>query len=147
MTVDRRLTDYELEVGLAMTARRDAALALRDAIDHDVSRYQDGMDQVRAGRAMDILDPTTAGEIRQAMTELVSEFEACRHRFRLALVAVAVDNGLTAREIGTAFQFSRQLAGRYLREAFDRWPELDRQTSDEAAADASPAQAGPATTP
>jgi len=125
MDLDRQLTQYEVEVGEAMGARRDAALRLRDAIANDVTGYDDGMAVVRAGKTMEILVPPAAGQIRQTMSDAIAEFEAARHRFRLALVAVAVDNGLTARQIGDAFAFSRQLASRYLKEARERWPELE----------------------
>jgi len=125
MALDRELSPYEAEVGAAMTARRDAGVRLKDALCHDVAGYDGGMALVAAGRAMEILSPPTAGSIRQGMSEAVNEFEAARHRFRLALVAVAMDHGLTAREIGEAFGFSRQLASRYLKEARQKWPALE----------------------
>ena len=130
MTPERELTPYEIEVGEAMTARRDAGVRLRDALSSDVLRYDDGMDIVRAGKTMEILIPPAAGQIRQAMSDAVTAFEAARHRFRLALVAVAVDNGLTARQIGDAFGFSRQLASRYLKEAREKWPDLQHPADD-----------------
>jgi len=125
MTLMRALTPYELEVGEAMTARRDAALRLRDVLDADVAGYEDGMATVLAGRSREILVPTAAGQIRQVVSDAIGAFEAARHRFRLALVVVAVDNGMNAREIGDAFGFSRQLASRYLREARSKWPDLE----------------------
>ena len=66
----------------------------------------------------------------------MSEFESARHRFRLAMVAVSLDDGMNAAQIGQAFAFSRQLASRYLKEARERWPEL-----------AEPADRRPAGTP
>ena len=38
---------------------------------------------------------------------------------------------LTARQIGEAFAFSRQLASRYLKEARAKWPDLDTSHVDE----------------
>jgi hypothetical protein len=58
----------------------------------------------------------------------MGEVESARHRFRLALVAVALDNGMTAGQIGEAFAFSRQLASRCLKEARVKWPDLQRTT-------------------
>ena len=130
MTLDRELTPYEVEVGDAMTARRDTGLRLRDVIAAVVTGYDEGMAIVRGGKTMDILIPPSAGQIRQAMSDAVAEFEAARHRFRLALVAVAMDHGLTARQIGDAFGFSRQLASRYLKEARENWPDLEHQVAD-----------------
>jgi len=130
MTLDRELTPYEVEVRAAMTARRDAALRLRDALDHDVTGFADGLALIESGRCRDILAPPSAGAIRQGMSDAINDFEAARHRFRLALVAVAADNGLSARQIGDAFAFSRQLASRYLKEAHARWPELEAHADD-----------------
>ena len=39
--------------------------------------------------------------------------------------AVAIDNGMTAGQVGEAFGFSRQLASRYLKEARAKWPALE----------------------
>jgi len=125
VTLDRELTPFEQEVRATMAARRAAALRLRDALDQDVSGYDDGLALIDAGRSMEILAPPAAGAIRQHMSDAINEFEGARHQFRLALVAVAADNGLTARQIGDAFSFSRQLASRYLKEAHARWPALE----------------------
>ena len=70
-----------------------------------------------AGAAVDFMVPSVAGAARRNVSEVMSEFESARHRFRLAMVAVSLDNGMTAAQIGHAFAFSRQLASRYLKEA------------------------------
>ena len=136
MTSERQLTPYEVEVAEALTARRDSAIRLKEVLAGIVSTYDDDLDDVMDGRSIDILLLPTAGQIRRGMSEAVTEFEAARHRYRLALVAVAVDHGLTARQIGDSFAFSRQLASRYLKEARAKWPELEAQAFDE------PLQAG-----
>jgi hypothetical protein len=120
----RELTVYELEVAEAMTVRRDAAVHLQTVLADDVAQYDGGMAAIRAGLAKDILVPTVGGTIRRSVSDAINELEAARHRFRLALVAVAVENGMTAGQIGEAFGFSRQLASRYLKEARGRWPAL-----------------------
>ena len=137
MTLDRDLTRYEIEVAETLTARRDSALRLRDALEFDVAGFEDGITAVREGRALDILEATYAGEIRQRMSDALLDFEAARHRFRLAMVALAMDDGRSARQIGDAFKFSRQLASRYLKEARATWPEL-RGTVGDAYEDAGP---------
>jgi hypothetical protein len=118
------LTVYEIEVCDAMTARRDAAVSLQLMLADDVSLYDDSMDGVRAGLVLDMLVPAIGGTFRRSLSEVMSEFESTRHRFRLALTAVALDNGMSAVQIGQAFAFSRQLASRYLKEARQKWPEL-----------------------
>ena len=140
MALDRDLTQYEIEVGEAMTVRRDAARRLWDLLAEDMRGYGDGMVAVREGRAMDIFAPRSAGEVRQRMSDAVNEFEATRHGFRLAMVAMAVDNGRTIRQIAETFMFSRQLASRYLKEARTRWPDLQPTAIEPgAAAGATPA--------
>jgi hypothetical protein len=131
MDGDRRLTTYEIEVAESMTARRDAAVRLQDVLAEVVDSYPVDMNDVMDGRTMDALLVPDAGQIRQHISEAVTAFEAARHRFRLALVAVAMDHGLTARQIGDSFAFSRQLASRYLKEARAKWPELEVHALDE----------------
>jgi hypothetical protein len=122
------LSPYELEAAEAMTARRDAAVRLQTVLADDVSQYEGGMAAIRAGLAKDILVPPVGGTIRRGVSEAMAELEAARHRFRLALVAVGIDNGMTAGQIGAAFGFSRQLASRYLKEAHAKWPGLPNPT-------------------
>jgi len=120
----RALTIYEVEVCAAMTVRRDAALRLRQVLADDINQYEAGMECVRAGLALDVMVPAIGGSARQTVSAATSAFESARHRFRLALVAVAMDNGISAARIGEGFGFSRQLASRYLKEAREQWPEL-----------------------
>lgn len=122
---DRELTVYELEAAEAMTARRDAAVNLQTVLGDDIAQYDGGMAAIRAGLAKDILVSSVGGSIRRSVSDAMSELEAARHRFRLALVAVAIDNGMTAGQVGEAFGFSRQLASRYLKEARTKWPALE----------------------
>jgi hypothetical protein len=131
-TGPRGLTVYELEVAEAMTVRRDAAVHLQTVLADDLAQYEDGMAAIRAGLAKDILVPTIGGSIRRSVSDAMGELEAARHRFRLALVAVAIDNGMTAGQIGEAFAFSRQLASRYLKEARAKWPGLQQIPCDSA---------------
>ena len=120
----RELTVYELEAAEAMTARRDAAVNLQTVLADDIAQYEGGMAAIHAGLARDMLAPSVGGTIRRSVSDAMSELEAARHRFRLALVAVAVENGMNAGQVGEAFGFSRQLASRYLKEARAKWPAL-----------------------
>ena len=130
IALERELSPYEIEMAEAMTVRRDAALQLRDALNDDVSGFDGGMATIAAGKAIEILVPPIAGQIRQDLSLAVAEFEAARHRFRLALIALAIDHGMSAPDIGVAFSFSRQLASRYLGEALARWPDLRTPAED-----------------
>ena len=126
------LSPYEVEVCAALTARRDAAQRLQQILADDVAGYCGGVATVHAGLVMEYLVPAIGGTARRNVSDRVTEFESARHRFRLALVAVALDNGMSAVQIGAAFEFSRQLASRYLKEARAKWPELGSQTSGRA---------------
>jgi len=120
----RELTVYETEVLDALVDRRDAAVRLQRVLADDIAQFDDGAACVREGRAVRLLDETIGGTARRNVTDAVAEFECARHRFRLALVAVGVDNGMSGAEIGQALSFSRQLASRYLKEARVKWPRL-----------------------
>jgi hypothetical protein len=122
----RALTVYEAEVLDALVDRRDAAIRLQQVLTDDVAQFEDTGAAVRAGRAVEFLERSVGGSVRRTVTDAVAEFECSRHRFRLALVAVGVDNGMSGAEIGTALAFSRQLASRYLHEARAKWPELEQ---------------------
>lgn len=133
MTLGRELTEYEVEVIAALKVRRDTVERLRDVLNVDLDRYEHYKAAIEGGDAMSVLEPSNSGAIRQEVSDVVIDFEAARHRFRLALVAVAVDNGMNAREIGESFAFSRQLASRYLKEARGRWPALVAREAETAA--------------
>lgn len=120
----RELTDYEVEALDALVDRRDAAIRLQRVLADDIAQFGGASSAVRAGHAIDLLDSSIGGAARRTVTDAVAEFEGARHRFRLALVAVGVDNGMSGADIGTALAFSRQLASRYLHEARAKWPDL-----------------------
>ena len=54
---------------------------------------------------------------RSAVTESIREFETVRHRTRLVLVAMSLDEGMSIAEIARSWGVSRQLASRWVREA------------------------------
>lgn len=120
----RELTEYEAELLDAMVDRRDASVRLQALLADDIAQFEDSAALVRDGRAVLFLDESVGGAARRGVTAAVADFEAARHRFRVALVAVGVDNGMSGAEIGVALSFSRQLASRYLKEARARWPRL-----------------------
>jgi hypothetical protein len=117
-------TVYERATYQALLDHRTAALKLA-AVLHAYEQFYDfPLAEIREGRILEMICANRAGKGRDTMTEAVTAHERARHECRVALVAVALDNGMAVTDIGKALQFSRQLAGRYAREARDRWPAL-----------------------
>jgi hypothetical protein len=54
---------------------------------------------------------------RQRVTEALSQFEGSRHQLRLALFALALEEGASMAEVGRVLGISRQLASRIAAEA------------------------------
>jgi hypothetical protein len=54
---------------------------------------------------------------RRQVTETIEEFEAARHRLRLALMAVGREEGASISDVGRVLGISRQLASRLAAEA------------------------------
>ncbi len=116
---------YEIEVCRALAVRRVASCRLQRMLVDDECAAEGALETVRAGLVLEMIVPAVGGSIRRSLSAAMADFEAARHRVRLALVAVAIDDGMTAAEIGEAFCFSRQLASRYVKEARQKWPELN----------------------
>jgi transposase-like protein len=51
-----------------------------------------------------------------AMTDLLAEFDECRHRLRISITAAGLEEGMSIGDIGRAFGVSRQLAARFAKE-------------------------------
>jgi hypothetical protein len=60
---------------------------------------------------------TPPAESRQAIQDALSEVNRSRHRARLKVFALALDQGVSIGELGRAWGISRQLASRYAQEA------------------------------
>ena len=95
----------------------DSTAALRRQLDaHDVMCRQvldDLRDHVPMGCA---LPAARADAGRSALTDAIKQFEAIRHRSRLALVAISLEEGSTIAEIARTWGVSRQLASRWVAE-------------------------------
>ena len=68
----------------------------------------------------EVLVASGASSGRQELTDTMADFERHRHSARLALTAVALDEGMTIAQIGRRWGFSRQLAARYAQEVRDK---------------------------
>jgi DNA-directed RNA polymerase specialized sigma24 family protein len=60
---------------------------------------------------------TKSAERSRDLTRILSEFEQSRREIRAAVVAAALDEGMTISEIADIFGVSRQLANRFVKEA------------------------------
>lgn len=64
-----------------------------------------------------VLPEIHADTWRSAVTDAIRGFEASRHRVRLLLVAIEVDEGRTIGEVARSWGVSRQLASRWVQES------------------------------
>jgi hypothetical protein len=71
----------------------------------------------RAG--IDALQGARAAEHREEVSGYIKDFELVRHRLRLAVFALCVEEGEGLSEVGRHFGISRQLASRLAAEAED----------------------------
>jgi len=87
-----------------------------------LERYMEGSVDV-AGRVergellADALGANKGGMRRREVTDALAEFEAARHQVRLAMFALAGEQGTSTSELGRQLAFSRQLASRLATEA------------------------------
>jgi len=64
-----------------------------------------------------VLPAVHADQWRSALTEAIKRFEQTRHRARLVLVSMSLDEGMSIAEIARSWGVSRQLASRWVHEA------------------------------
>ena len=102
---------------VAMSELIDCSAHLREELrDYEcaigaVSRHlEDGEPAIAASRR------TGFPSQRRRVTEVIEDFEAARHRLRLALFAVGKEEGVSISEVGRVLGISRQLASRLANE-------------------------------
>lgn len=94
---------------------------LQEAIRSDRDVLLAGLDLLASDLPIaEVLRVTDAGARRQQLSARLQEFEACRHQLRLSIAAAATEEDMSVTDIGRALEVSRQLAGRYLKEAGER---------------------------
>ncbi len=96
----------------------DAAKDLQVAIRANEEVYRNTLRLLRSGTEMS--KALTAVDVAQARTELADAlrtFEADRHRTRSLVIAAQVDEGMNIKQVAQVWGISRQLAGRFLKEA------------------------------
>ena len=76
------------------------------------------LDEVRVDHEITgVLPEVRADAWRAAVTDAIRGFEAARHRVRLLLVAIEVDEGRSIGEVARIWGVSRQLASRWVQES------------------------------
>jgi hypothetical protein len=106
----------ELRERVASEMRRyvDAGTELHARIAEQGAVLEECLAQLDAGGSMTAeLIRTGAATRRAEMTDALTRYEEARHRTRLAVTALVLSEGTGVAEVGRAFGFSRQLAGRY----------------------------------
>jgi uncharacterized Fe-S center protein len=78
-----------------------------------ISRIERGDPMVEA------IQGVKGATVRPVVTEAMEVFEAARHRARVAMLALALEQGATQSEVGRALGISRQLAARLAAEVED----------------------------
>jgi hypothetical protein len=111
-----------------MSAARDAVVADIHRLMATGQELQDQLVESRRGftEGLQLLEIDTplgraladmnSAERRVRMTELLSEFDECRHRLRISITAAGLEEGMSIGDIGRAFGISRQLAARLAKE-------------------------------
>lgn len=77
----------------------------------DIERLRSGVRITESTRV------TGSAERSRSLTRLLDEFESSRRGIRAAVVAAALEEGMTITQIAEIFGVSRQLANRFVKEA------------------------------
>lgn len=105
----------------------EASRTLRDVLVRNERAIADLAERVRRGES--VLDAFSAmeGAMRRhrELPQTLEEFEAARHQVRLALFALATDQGASLSELGRRLGISRQLASRLAGAARDQDDQAD----------------------
>lgn len=91
---------------------------LRSELDVHEATCRTLLDEVRVDHEITgVLPEIHADTWRSAMTDAIRGFEAARHRVRLLLVAIEVEEGRSIGEVAKSWGVSRQLASRWVQES------------------------------
>ena len=94
---------------------------LRDQLLESRKGFEKGLDlldqDMPLGQALAELN---TADRRERMTDLLAEFDECRHRLRISITAAGLEEGMSIGDISRAFGVSRQLAARFAKEVRDQ---------------------------
>jgi hypothetical protein len=95
-----------------------ATSVLRTELDAHEATCRKVLDEVRVDQAITgVLPRVQADTWRSAVTDAIRGFEAARHRVRLLLVAIEVEEGRSIGDVARSWGVSRQLASRWVQES------------------------------
>jgi len=95
-----------------------ATSVLRSELNAHEATCRKVLDEVRVDHAITgVLPAVRADTWRSAVTDAIRGFEAARHRARLLLVAIEVEEGRSIGEVARSWGVSRQLASRWVQES------------------------------
>jgi hypothetical protein len=95
-----------------------ATSVLRSELNAHEATCRKVLDEVRVDHEISgVLPQVQADTWRSAVTDAIRGFEAARHRVRLLLVAIEVEEGRSIGEVARSWGVSRQLASRWVQES------------------------------
>jgi hypothetical protein len=95
----------------------DSGQELRSLILDSRKGFTKGVKLLESGVPLsEALTELNTAQRRMRMTDLLTEFDECRHRLRLSITAAGLEEGMSIGDIGRAFGVSRQLAARFAKE-------------------------------
>jgi hypothetical protein len=105
----------------AIDAHRNLAASIRtlmSVMERALDSVDDVLDLLHRGEPVAaILAKVQVHQVRRDVNAVLGNLERDRHQARLALIRAGLGQGLTITELGRLWGFSRQLAGRFAREA------------------------------
>ena len=104
-------------VAMAMQGLIEANRSAREVMVKNERRLKRAMKNLERGIDVRTAIQTTHPDApRQSTNEALEAYEAARHNLRLAVIRELLASGMSLREIGKQWGFSRQLASRYAKE-------------------------------
>jgi hypothetical protein len=103
-------------LSVALQALTTVLIDYQSAVPDLISRVE------RGDKVAEAVQGVGAATIRSDVTDALDAFESARHEFRKAVVALGLEQGSSASEVGRAFGFSRQLASRLATEIDNEHP-------------------------
>jgi len=95
----------------------DSGQELRALVQESRKGFIKGLKLLDSGMPLEqALAELNTAERRLKMTDMLSEFDECRHRLRVSITAAGLEEGMSIGDIGRAFGVSRQLAARFAKE-------------------------------
>jgi len=96
----------------------EAGQALIDRVEMQNAWNTEDIASLRGGVTMtESMEAAASAERSREMTRVLGEFEAARRAVRKSVAAAMLEEGTTLTQLGDAFGVTRQLAGRFAKDA------------------------------